>query len=190
MGKLAVREENARIRKIFAQNLNRAREHKGIMREQAAAVLDIPVSSYNAYENGRLFPGASRLVELANLYDTSIDALMGYQRFVNFPLLANYRFAQAREVFEQAGVEVECVVEPISGLPTKPITVKSKGKAAVVDGTFCIVEEFTPVTFADASIFLAFAEKLLKAIEQSAAARDIIISALKELKNEQGLRSC
>mgnify|MGYP002856789294 CR=1 FL=1 len=172
------------IKVIFGQNLQKARERKGLTREQAASAFGLTRSAFQAYETGLIFPAPEMLLALANFFDVSIDALMGYQRFVNFPLFANYRFRQARIMFEQVGVDVECELDPISDLPVSQITLKSKGRAMLVDGAYRTVEEFTPLVFNDTLTFFPFAEKLLKVIEQSPGTRDIVINELKRLSVE------
>ncbi|EOO37268.1 helix-turn-helix domain-containing protein [Bacillus mycoides] len=61
----------------FSNKLKELRESKGLSQEELAAKLNIPRSSITHYENSddRL-PRKSRLLEIANFFDVSIDFLL------------------------------------------------------------------------------------------------------------------
>ncbi|MCZ6940279.1 XRE family transcriptional regulator [Bacillus mycoides] len=61
----------------FSNKLKELRESKGFSQEELAAKLNIPRSSITHYENSddRL-PRKSRLLEIANFFDVSIDFLL------------------------------------------------------------------------------------------------------------------
>ncbi|OWT52714.1 helix-turn-helix domain-containing protein [Bacillus sp. K2I17] len=61
----------------FSTKLKELRESKGLSQEELAAKLNIPRSSITHYENSddRL-PRKSRLLEIANFFDVSIDFLL------------------------------------------------------------------------------------------------------------------
>ena len=73
-----MKEYNALATKfIIPQRLKAIREDKKISQKQAASVLKICNSTLSQYENGKRKPSASVLMELSDLYQESIDCLLG-----------------------------------------------------------------------------------------------------------------
>ncbi|MGN4715645.1 helix-turn-helix domain-containing protein [Bacillus cereus group sp. MYBK226-2] len=61
----------------FSAKLKELRESKGLSQEELAAKLNIPRSSITHYENSNdRLPRKSRLLEIANFFDVSVDFLI------------------------------------------------------------------------------------------------------------------
>ncbi len=63
--------------KILQERLIEQRKLNGLTQCQVASYLGITQPSYIRYENGSAEPGVDALITLANLYDVSIDYLVG-----------------------------------------------------------------------------------------------------------------
>lgn len=65
--------------------LKEIRKKFGFTQKQVAEKLDIPISTYNGYENEMFQPTVSTLIKLANFYNLSIDELVGreHQNYID-----------------------------------------------------------------------------------------------------------
>ena len=63
---------------MFSDRLKLSRQKSGFTQQQAAETLNLSVRSYQRYEakNGAFEPSLSVLVEMADLFDVSIDWLL------------------------------------------------------------------------------------------------------------------
>ena len=61
----------------LAERLKELRKEKGFRQEHAAVALDISMSSYCNYEQGKREPTASLLCRMADYYDVTTDYLLG-----------------------------------------------------------------------------------------------------------------
>jgi transcriptional regulator with XRE-family HTH domain len=64
----------------LAENLKALRKSKGITQEDAAEILGVSPQSVSKWERGDTYPDITLLPVLANLYETTIDALLGMER--------------------------------------------------------------------------------------------------------------
>lgn len=62
----------------FSDNLKKLRKEKAFTQEQLAEALGVTVGAVYKWENDLSMPEIRTLVELAELFDTSVDALLGY----------------------------------------------------------------------------------------------------------------
>lgn len=61
--------------------LKQERIKRKLTQSEVADILNITRSAYTRYETGQITPTIKALIELANLYNVSIDALVGrYQK--------------------------------------------------------------------------------------------------------------
>lgn len=69
---------------MFAQRLKIARKRKGLTQQQAAEALNLSMRSYQRYEaiNGSCEPPFQTLVQLADLFQTSVDWLLGRDEYL------------------------------------------------------------------------------------------------------------
>lgn len=69
---------------MFANRLKIARKRVNLTQQQAAEVLNLSTRSYQRYEavNGQCDPPINTLIEMANLFDVSIDWLLGRDEFL------------------------------------------------------------------------------------------------------------
>ncbi len=63
--------------KIFQERLTELRKLNHMTQRQVAQTLNISQPSYIRYENGSAEPNLENLVRLADLFDVSVDYLLG-----------------------------------------------------------------------------------------------------------------
>ena len=63
------------VRKSFGKRLKQLRKQKRWTQKELAAMVNIGFSQFNKYECGLHIPPAEKLIELARLFDTSVDYL-------------------------------------------------------------------------------------------------------------------
>lgn len=59
------------------QNIIEERKAKGLTQEELAKKLTLPVNTYGNWERGHAEPSADMLVKLADLFECSVDYLLG-----------------------------------------------------------------------------------------------------------------
>lgn len=67
--------------KIFQQRLQEQRKLYGYTQRQMAEFLDITQPSYIRYENGTSEPTLENLVLIADIFDVSVDYLLGREEY-------------------------------------------------------------------------------------------------------------
>ena len=67
--------------KIFEQRLKEQRKLYGLTQRQMAETLGISQPSYIRYENGSSEPSQENLVKIADMFDVSVDYLLGRIEF-------------------------------------------------------------------------------------------------------------
>lgn len=65
---------------FIAENLKSLRKGKDLTQEEAAEMLGVSAQSVSKWERGDTFPDITLLPALANLYKTSVDALIGMDK--------------------------------------------------------------------------------------------------------------
>lgn len=68
----------------LAERLKELRKEKGLRQEHIAVALDISMSAYCNYEQGKREPTASVIVRMADYYDVSADYLLGRSEIRKF----------------------------------------------------------------------------------------------------------
>ena len=63
--------------KDFSENLKRFRKQKKLTQEELATRLGVIRATYWAYEKGSIMPPYDKIAQLADIFETSIDELMG-----------------------------------------------------------------------------------------------------------------
>lgn len=61
----------------LAERLKELRKERNLRQEQVAVALDVGMSTYCRYEQGKREPTASVIVRMADYYDVSADYLLG-----------------------------------------------------------------------------------------------------------------
>ena len=69
---------------MFSKNLKTARKNANYTQQQAAEALNLSTRSYQRYEavNGQCDPPLATLVEMADLFDVSIDWLLDRKQWL------------------------------------------------------------------------------------------------------------
>lgn len=65
---------------MYAETLRRSRETAELSQKDVANALGISQFAVSKWERGEMTPTIERLKQLADLYNTSIDALVGHER--------------------------------------------------------------------------------------------------------------
>ncbi len=65
--------------RMLAENLRYLRKERALTQEQLAEALGVTVGAVYKWENGRSVPEISMLMQLADLFETSLDALVGFE---------------------------------------------------------------------------------------------------------------
>lgn len=63
----------------LAENIRRQRKQRDLTQEQLAEALGVTVGAVSKWESGMTTPDLSLIVELAALFETSVDVLLGYE---------------------------------------------------------------------------------------------------------------
>lgn len=69
-----------RFRLEFAGQLRRIRKLYGYTQQEVAEKIYMNRSAYTYYETGKVQPGIETLIRLADLYDISVDCLLGRRK--------------------------------------------------------------------------------------------------------------
>lgn len=67
---------NKDVRKAFGERLKRLRNQKGWTQKELASMVDIGFSQFNKYEMGLHIPSLEKLIQLAELLDSTLDYLL------------------------------------------------------------------------------------------------------------------
>ncbi len=70
------------IRTILSKRLKELRKKHNYTQRYIASILDITYQSYQAYEIGRSMPTVKKIIKLAELYDVSVNFLLGLEELV------------------------------------------------------------------------------------------------------------
>lgn len=62
----------------LAENIRRFRKQRGITQEQLAEAMGVTVGAVSKWETGSSVPDIGLIIALAELFDTSVDSLLGY----------------------------------------------------------------------------------------------------------------
>ena len=62
----------------LSENIRAQRKARGLTQEQLAEVLGVTVGAVHKWEVGLSMPELPLIVEMADFFDTSVDALLGY----------------------------------------------------------------------------------------------------------------
>ena len=91
------------------QNIRAMRKARGFTQEQLAEAMGVTVGAVSKWELGQSAPDLSTLMELADFFDASVDALLGYTLRENSAGLAAERIRALRNArrFDEARSEAE-----------------------------------------------------------------------------------
>lgn len=62
---------------LFNTNLKHLRMASALMQKDIAKMLNVSVRTFQGWETGRTEPNIEKLIQIADLFDVSIDALVG-----------------------------------------------------------------------------------------------------------------
>ncbi len=67
----------------FNENLKNLRLHSALMQKEIAQILNVSVRTFQGWESGRTEPNIEKLIQIAKLFDVSIDDLV--EKNITFP---------------------------------------------------------------------------------------------------------
>ncbi len=93
----------------LSENIRRYRKERRLTQEQLAEVFGITVGAVSKWESGASVPDITLIVEMADFFDVSVDALLGYQKQDNnlSRILEDIRTLRNARRFDEAGVTAE-----------------------------------------------------------------------------------
>ncbi len=74
---------------MITENLKRLRRDKGVTQDFICAILKVSRNCYASWEQGRTEPNIDMLTKLANIFECSIDYLVGRENEVGLVKLEN-----------------------------------------------------------------------------------------------------
>ena len=87
----------------LSENIRAFRRARGLTQEQLAEVLDVTVGAVYKWESGQSTPELATILELADFFDTSVDALLGYEMKDNRLQATVERLRRCRDEQDRAG---------------------------------------------------------------------------------------
>ena len=97
------------MRKAVGNKLKALRKQKRLTQKELAATLDIGISQLNKYESGRHMPPIKKLIQLSNIFDTTLDYLVK-GRQADTTELHNSKFIKRFREIEHFDVEEQDTV--------------------------------------------------------------------------------
>ena len=97
------------MRKAFGDRLKTMRKQKRWTQKELAGMLDIGLSQFNKYESGMHIPPIEKLIQLSNLFDTTVDYLVkgadtGTKKLHNIKMLKRFQEIEHFDSEEQNAV--------------------------------------------------------------------------------------
>ncbi len=111
--------QDQNLRQAFGKRLKELRKQKGWTQKELANQLDIRYSHLNKYENGMHAPPLEKLIQLADIFDVSLDFLVMGLPMEDSPIrneLLHKRF-KALETFDE--VDKATVINVIDAIIAK-----------------------------------------------------------------------
>ena len=63
----------------LSENIRKCRKQLGLTQEQLAEAMGVSIGAVHKWETGLSTPDITLIVALANFFDTSVDAMLGYE---------------------------------------------------------------------------------------------------------------
>jgi transcriptional regulator with XRE-family HTH domain len=111
--------ENNEIRKAFGTRLKRLRKQKKWTQKELAAKLEIGFSQFNKYECGLHIPPIEKLIQLSELFDTSLDYLLTGNSSEEKPLHNIRLLERFKELENFATDEKEAIIAILDAMIVK-----------------------------------------------------------------------
>ncbi|KLU14009.1 MULTISPECIES: helix-turn-helix domain-containing protein [Xenorhabdus] len=106
-------------RRAFGQRLKALRNQQRRTQKEVAGLIGLQLSQYNKYESGMHIPPADKLIQLAELFTTSIDYLLLGSSDEQLPL-SNTRLIERLKALEECQLEEqETVIKLIDAVIMK-----------------------------------------------------------------------
>ncbi len=119
VNRLIVIMQDQDIRKAFGKRLKELRKQKGWTQKQLANQLDIRFSHLNKYESGMHIPPIEKLVQLADIFDVSLDYLVMGLPIEESPIRSDSLFRRFKTLERFNDDDKETVIRVIDAIIAK-----------------------------------------------------------------------
>lgn len=92
------------LKKVFGQNLTDLRKQAKMTRGELAEKLNLSVVTVGAYENGVREPNFDKMIELADLFNVSLDKLFGRDNVNSEKDFFQYHYEKAKQIIVLLGL--------------------------------------------------------------------------------------
>lgn len=99
------------MNKLFQERLKELRKEKKLSQEELGKVLNINLRTVAYYESGERTPSPETLSQMADLFEVSVDYLMGRTNISNYNMFSN--LIPFDELSSEAQKEVLCFFDYI-----------------------------------------------------------------------------
>lgn len=101
------------------KNLKRLRESKNLTQLEIANIIGVNRTTYTKYETGDSEPNIETLIKLANLFETSIDTIIGYKQ-KNKPTITEHEYFLIQS-YRNKSLEIKHIVDCALDLKEKSL---------------------------------------------------------------------
>lgn len=112
------------------KNLRELREQKKLTQKEVANILKIDRSTYGKYETGDSEPSIETIIALANIFETSIDRIVGYEP-KNKPIISEYEYLLIQK-YRKTSLEKKQIINFALGIEDEPNTINGKELTEII----------------------------------------------------------
>ena len=111
--------QDTEIRKAFGKRIKKLRKQKKWTQKELAAKIDVRFTQLNKYECGLHIPPVEKLIQLAEIFDTTVDFLLTGNRSEEQPLHNLRLLKRFRELEQFDSDDQETVIKLIDAMIVK-----------------------------------------------------------------------
>lgn len=106
------------------KNLKKLRKEKKLTQEEIANILRIDRTTYSKYETGDSEPNIDTIIALADIFETSIDKIIGYEP-KNKPIITEYEYMIIQK-YRNVSLEKKEMINFALGIKDEPNSLSTK----------------------------------------------------------------
>lgn len=163
---------------MISENIRNLRKEKNMMQEHLAEALGVSIGAVSKWERGATLPDLENIMEMADLFEVSVDALLGYevQSGNVTALVERIRALQRSKDYAQAVIEAEKALTrypndflvvyrcgelyQLKGIEEQDIAAMERG-VELLERAICLLSQNTDPEISEVSIRTAIAEGYL-----------------------------
>lgn len=112
------------------KNLKKLRKEKKLTQEEIANILKIDRTTYSKYETGDSEPNIDTIIALADIFETSIDKIIGYEP-KNKPIITEYEYMIIQK-YRNVSLEKKEIINFALGIKDEPNSLSKKEVTDIV----------------------------------------------------------